>query len=206
VVADKGLWYYGWTYHRFLDPGIKTVREAALNLVTQGSSVLDIACGTGQLCFALKGRKDCRVAGVDLSLRMLRFAEKSNPYDDISFIHLDATDLAGIGADSFDYATMLLLMHELPSEQQSRALGEAVRVAGKVIIIDANVPLPRNFNGMEIRIVEATFGRDHNHHFKSFLANGGINGIMERSRLPVTVVHRSPFLHKCREVVMLSKP
>ena len=136
---------------------------------------------------------------------MLRFAEKSNLYNDIMFLHMDAADLSGMADHSFDYATMLFLIHELPREQQSRVLREAFRVADKIIIIDSNVPLPKNSSGHGIRIVEATFGRDHHRHFRSFLANGGIKGVLEYSGLPVTVVHRSVFWRKCRDVVVLSK-
>jgi ubiquinone/menaquinone biosynthesis C-methylase UbiE len=205
MVKDKSLFYYGWLYHKLFDPELTAAREVAVDLVAEGSSVLDIACGTGELCFALKARKNCRVVGVDLSLRMLHFAKESNPYEDITFVHMDATDLVGFESHSVDYATVLLLMHELTREQQSRVLSEAYRVADKIIIIDSSVPLPKNSSGLVIRIVEATFGRDHNRNFKSFLANGGINGVLAYSGLPMTVVNRSAFWHNCREAIMLSR-
>ncbi len=204
MVKDKSLSYYGWFYHKLFDRELAEARDVAVNLITEGSSVLDIACGTGQLCFALKAKKDCHVVGIDLSLRMLRFAKKSNPYDDVTFIHVDATNLVDIEDHSFDYATVLFLMHELTSEQQAQVLMEASRVADKIIIIDSVVPLPKNSRGRGIRFVEATFGRDHNRNFKGFLANGGINGILESSNLPVTVVDRKIFWHNCRETVLLS--
>ena len=204
MIKDKSLSYYGWFYHKLFDRELASAREVVVDLVTEGSSVLDIACGTGQLCFALKAKKNCRVVGIDLSLRQLRFAEKSNSNDEITFIHMDATNLIGIEDHSFDYATMLFLMHELTREQQVRVLMEASRVANKIIIIDSVVPLPKNFSGRGIRFVEATFGRDHNRNFKNFLANGGINGILEHSGLPLTVLNRSVFWWHCREAVLLS--
>jgi ubiquinone/menaquinone biosynthesis C-methylase UbiE len=204
LIKDKSLFYYGWFYHKLFDRELASAREVVVDLVIEGSSVLDIACGTGQLCFALKEKKNCRVVGIDLSLRQLRFAEKSNSNDEITFIHMDATNLIGIEDNSFDYATMLFLMHELTREQQVRVLMEVSRVADKIIIIDSVVPLPKNFSGRGIRFVEATFGRDHNRSFKSFLANGGINGILEHSDLPLTVLNRSVFWRHCREAVLLS--
>jgi ubiquinone/menaquinone biosynthesis C-methylase UbiE len=99
--VDKSLWFYGWVFHKFFDPQLVEGRLVSIDLIPEGSSVLDIACGTGQLCFALRAEKHCRVVGLDLSLRMLRFAEKSNRFDDVSFVHQDATHLVDFGARTF---------------------------------------------------------------------------------------------------------
>jgi hypothetical protein len=99
---------------------------------------------------------------------------------------------------------MLLLMHELPGPQQICVLKEALRVASKVIIIDAVSPLPRNAGGIGIRLVERTFGHDHNPNFKSFLATGGIRSILKESGLPVKVEHSSVFWCNCREIIVVS--
>lgn len=202
---DKSPFYYGRIYHKLIDPQIAEARKVALDLVAEGSSVLDIACGTGQLCFALREQKRCRVVGIDLSLRMLKFAQKANPFTDVTFVHEDATDLGAYGDGSFDYATLLMLMHELPRPQQISVLKEAFRVAGRSIIIDSVSPLPMNAGGIGTRIVEATFGSDHNPNFKAFLANGGIMGALKASDLPVTVAYQSVFWRNCREVIMVSR-
>jgi ubiquinone/menaquinone biosynthesis C-methylase UbiE len=202
--ADKSSFFYGPIYHRFIDPPLADTRRVAVDLVTDGSSVLDIACGTGQLCIALREQKHCRVVGLDMSLRMLEFARKSCPFDDVTFVHEDATNLAAIGGHSFDYATILMVMHELPRSQQIRVLKEALRVAGRGIIIDSVVPLPKNASGIGTRIVEGTVGREHNPNFKAFLAGGGIGGILQTSGLPISVDQTSVFSHNCREVVVVS--
>jgi len=203
--ADKSLFFYGWIYHKFLDPHQAEARELIAGLIPEGSSVLDIACGTGQLCFALRAQKQCRVVGIDLSLRMLQFAEKANRYHNVKFVHQDATDLAGFGDHTFDYAIVLILMHELPNEKQLCVLSEALRVADKTIIVDASVPLPKNLSGLGVRFVEATLGRDHHDYFRNFLTNGGIMGLLENSGLPITIAHRSVFWHNCREVIVVSR-
>lgn len=201
---DKSLLYYGAIYHRLFDPQLAEARQVTVDLIAEGSSVLDIGCGTGLLCFALREQKHCRVVGLDLSLRMLEFARKSNPFQDVTFVHEDATDLSAFGDHSFDYATMLMIMHELPRSQQVRALTETLRVANKGIIIDSVAPLPKNAGGIGIRIVEATFGRDHNPNFKAFLANGGIRGMLRESSQPIKVEYSSVFWRNCREVVVIS--
>jgi ubiquinone/menaquinone biosynthesis C-methylase UbiE len=204
--ADKSLSYYGPIYHRLFDPQLAEARQVTVGLIADGSSVLDIGCGTGLLCFALREQKHCRVVGLDLSLRMLEFARKTNPFPDLTFVHEDATDLGAYADRSFDHATLLMLMHELPRPHQVRVLKEALRVASRIIIIDSAAPLPKNAGGIGIRLVEATFGRDHNPNFKAFLSAAGIVGIIKESALPVNVEHRSVFWRNCREVVVVSMP
>jgi hypothetical protein len=74
-----------------------------------------------------------------------------------------------------------------------------------VIIIDAAVPLPRNAGGIGIRIVEGTFGRDHNPNFRAFLGRGGIGGMLGESAGPIAVDHRGVFWRSCREVVVVHR-
>jgi ubiquinone/menaquinone biosynthesis C-methylase UbiE len=203
--VDKSLFFYGPLYHRLFDPQLAEARQVTVDLIPEGASVMDIACGTGQLCFALKERKNCQVVGLDLSLRMLEFARKTNPLEEMTFMHGDATDLSVFADQSFDCATMLMLVHELARSQQILVLKEALRVARKGIIIDAVAPLPKNVGGLGIRLVEWTFGHDHLHNFKAFVAGGGIRGMLEESALPIQVEHSSVFWRNCRQVVMLSK-
>jgi len=202
---DKSFHYYGAIYHRIFDPQIADARKIAVNFISEGASVLDIACGTGQLCFDLREYKHCKVVGIDLSLRMLEFARKSNPFQDVTFVHEDATVLSAFRDHSFDYATMLMVMHELPGTQQVLVLKEALRVADRAIIIDSVSPLPKNLGGLGIRLVELTFGHDHNPHFKTFLSKGGIRRIIEESGLLIKIEHTSVFWHNCREIFIISK-
>lgn len=204
MTTDKSFYYYGAIYHRLFDPQIAVARQKTVDLIPAGSSVLDIGCGTGLLCFALREQKQCRVVGLDLSLRMLEFARGANPFQDVSFIHQDATDLTSHEDNAFDYATMLMVIHELNKSQRALVLKESLRVAGKLIVIDAVAPLPKNPGGMGIRFVEATFGRDHLQNFQDFLSVGGIQGTLKESGLPIKVEHSSVFLRDCREVVVVS--
>jgi len=115
--VDKSLFFYGPIYHRLFDPRLAEARQVAIDLIAAGSSILDIGCGTGLLCFALR-KKNCRAVGLDLSVRMLEFARKRSPFSDLTFVHGDATDLSAYPDRSFDYATLLMLVHELPRTLQ----------------------------------------------------------------------------------------
>jgi ubiquinone/menaquinone biosynthesis C-methylase UbiE len=205
MLADKSLFFYGPIYHRLFDPQLAEARRVAVDLIAEGSSVFDIGCGTGLLGVSLAAQKKCRVVGLDLSLRMLAYARRSNPRPEVTFVHGDATDLSGYADRSFDFATLLMLVHELPASQQALVLRGALRVARRVIIIDAAVPLPRNAGGIGIRIVERTFGRDHNPNFRAFLRTGGLSGLLEGSAGPVTLDHRGVFWRNCREVVVVHR-
>ena len=204
MATEKSLIYYGWLYHKLFDPPLLEARRLAIDLIMPGSTVLDIACGTRLLCTALQQQKQCKVIGIDLSLRMLEFAAKAAHHPDITLCHMDATDLSDFKDLQFDYATMLFLFHELPRDQQHRALTEAVRVARRVLVIDSNAPLPSNRYARGIRFVEATFGRDHNGNFKSFLARGGIPGILEETGLRLNTEHKDLFWGDSRLAVMVS--
>lgn len=201
---DKSLFFYGAFFHRFFDPALAENRRVAVEFIPAGSSVLDIACGTGQLCFELKKFKQCRVVGLDVSLRMLNYARKTNPYPDVTFVHEDATDLHDFENSTFDFATMLMIIHELQEPSQLLVLKEALRVAGKVIIIDSVVPLPKNPEGIGYRTVEAIAGHDHYPNFKAYLAKGGVRGILQKSGLNVSIDYSSVFWKGCREMVVVS--
>ncbi len=204
MIKDKSLFYYGTIYHKLFDPHLAEARQITLDLIDNGSTVLDIGCGTGQLCIALREQKQCQVIGLDLSLRMLEFSRNSNPFQDVSFVHKDAVDLSSYEDNSFDYATMLMFVHELTKSQQIHVLKESLRVARKLIVVDAAVPLPKNKGGIGIRFVEATFGRDHYKNFKNFLATGGIHGMFSEFSLPIKVERSTIFLEGCREAKMVS--
>jgi SAM-dependent methyltransferase len=202
---DKSLYFYGKLYNWLFDGQNAEARKITVELIPKDSTVLDIACGTGQLCFDLKKEKKCRVTGLDLSIRMLDYARKISPFKDLEFIHGDATDLSQFGRRSFDYVTMHFVLHELNRPQQIEILRETLRVAGKVLMIDSAFPMPRNAYGIGIRAVEATFGHDHYHNFKCFLSGGGINGIIADSGLNILNEYSSVFKQGCREVVIVSQ-
>lgn len=205
MIPDGSRFIHGWLYHFLYDRALDEARQVVIDLVPRGASVLDIACGTGELCSALRVAKDCRVVGVDLSRRMLDFAKAHSRYGDVTFVHGDATNLTGMEAGEFDCATMLFLIHELHGQERVRALNEALRVARRVIVVDSFVPLPRNAHAMALHAVEASGGRVHYSCFASYLAAGGIMGIVANSNIMPVVLHRSVFWHGCRDVVVFSR-
>jgi hypothetical protein len=125
-------------------------------------------------------------------------------YDEIKFIHQDATDLSSFSTGSFGYATVLFWMHEIPRDLQTRVLCEALWIADRVVVADSKVPLPRNAYGLGIRVVEASFGREHYRSLQRYLS-GGIMGVVGALEPPPVVEDRRQCWHGCREVVTISR-
>ncbi len=205
MVNDKSLYYYGTIYHILIDPLVKESWKQIINVVPENSRVFDAGCGTGGLALLLRKKKNCQVVGADLSRRMLDFANKANPYDNVKFLHMDISNITAYQENSFDYSVMCQVIHEIPADKQPKVLSELMRIGRKTVILDSNTPLPQNIIGIVIRMLDATFGRDHYDNFKSYIASGGVIGILERSGLISNVVQRFIFRHNCQQIVILAR-
>lgn len=203
MVTDKSLFYYGKSYNMLIDPFQRDSRNNIVNIVPENSEVLDSGSGTGVLSLLLREKKNCRVVGGDLSLRMIDFAKKSNPYDDVIFLHMDIGNITEYEEHSFDYSIMCQVIHELPSNEQIKVLTELMRVGRKTIILDCNTPLPKNVMGLAMRLAEVFWGRDHLDNFKSYIASGGIGGVLERAGLESKIIQRFVFKRNCQQIVVL---
>jgi ubiquinone/menaquinone biosynthesis C-methylase UbiE len=203
MLADRVALMHGAIYHALYDRPLASARRVVADIVPKGSTVLDVGCGTGELCLELAERKGCWVLGIDRSPRMIEFAQKRNTNRDVHFMLADATDLAGLEPGSFDYATVMFLLHEVPLHDRMHALTQVLRVAKKVIAVDSRVPLPWNFHGIALRLAEATAGPAHFRAFLNYLTAGGMTSVLADRRLGDTVTRRSVFWHDCREMVVL---
>jgi SAM-dependent methyltransferase len=201
--ADKDRFMHGAVYHTLWDRPLAAARRKVIDVVPDGSSVLDIACGTGELCFELAALKNCQVVGIDLSHRMIEFAQKRNRYQNVRFLNSDGADLGVYGPQGFDFATILFLLHEVSRRIRISVVNEALRVARKTIVVDSVVPLPKNLHGIALRIVEAIGGPEHYRSFADYLKAGGIGGILADSSIRAAVTQRSIFWHGCREMMVL---
>jgi ubiquinone/menaquinone biosynthesis C-methylase UbiE len=203
--ADASRFTHGGFYHIFYDRHQAEARNMVVDLVAEGSAVLDMACGTGELCFDLALRRNCRVVGLDLSRRMIEFAQRRVRDSRVMFVQGDCTDLAAFEPDEFDYATLLFLLHEIDRGAQVAVLNEALRVARKAVVVDSQAPLPRNLHGLALRVVEVSGGRAHYRSFAAYLSAGGIGGILADRSVRVSVARRLLFWHGCREMVVLER-
>lgn len=79
-----------------------------------------------------------------------------------------------------------MAIHEMSPALRMKVLREAKRIAGKIVIADWVAPLPFNFAGIRMRIVEFLAGMDHFKGFKSFQANNGIDRLIEDCKLSIS--------------------
>ena len=108
-------------------------------------SVLDVACGSGELLrrvaeFARRSKRTARLAGIDLN--ELSFSTASGAeaamFPEIDYVRGDAFRLP-FADGAFDYAISSLFFHHLTDEQIPRVLKEMERVARRgVFVIDLN--------------------------------------------------------------------
>ena len=109
----------------------------------KGSTVLDVATGTGQQVFAF-AKRGHNVIGVDLTESMLEIARKHNKGGLVKFEAADATRLR-FGENSFDVSCISFALHDMPPKIREKILQEMVRVTkpnGIMVIVDYD--LPRN--------------------------------------------------------------
>lgn len=128
-------YWSGAIYEKWIDPRTLELRETISNYVEQGSSVIDIGCGTGALVFELNEKCE-RVVGVDYSPKMIKHALKRKKEKDCSsveFIEADATDLSQFSDQTFDYAIISLVLHGMPHALALSALQETKRIAKQVV-------------------------------------------------------------------------
>lgn len=179
--------YDGWFYSLVIDPQLKGLHGFILKNIPEGSRVLDACCGTGALAFRLAPRCS-EVVGVDLSPRMIKYAERRREklgHENTSFSVGDVTRLDQFGDRTFDFATMIMAVHEMPPEIRLPAIRELLRVAGKVMLVDFRVPMYWNAAGIRNRFMELSGGRRHYTHFRNYMKRKGLPPLLSEARAKI---------------------
>lgn len=128
-----------------LDRGWRRAAVDAAELVP-GSTVADVACGTGKLTAALAERVGPfgRVVGIDLSDGMLELARSE--YRDIVQVEFRKGDALALPLEDgeVDAATIAFGLRNLADfEAGFRELARVVRPAGRVVCLELTMPRPR---------------------------------------------------------------
>lgn len=166
-----------WVYANLIDPLLSGARRLVLDQVPPGSSVLDAACGTGDLARRLASRC-ARVEGVELDPDLVAHASRlAGPRE--RYEEADASALA-FGDDAFDLATLSMALHEMPAQRRIPVLTELLRVAPRVLVVDYAIPLPPVPTSLGVRLIERMAGTEHHAGFQSFREAGGVGPLAER--------------------------
>ncbi|MBI9074358.1 MAG: class I SAM-dependent methyltransferase [Desulfatibacillum sp.] len=182
-VVERSQWFYGFLYGWFYDPLEGEHRNMIAKYIPEGSTVLDVCCGTGRLATELAPR--CReVRGVDMSRRMLRVCQgqkKQHGLTNVDFVHGDATRLEEVVDQAYDYAIISLALHEMPAPERLNTLRSMARVARNLVISDHAVPQPKSIPGYLTTLAELCFGGRSNFAvYNEFVASGGVLGALEQ--------------------------
>lgn len=152
-----------------------------------GDKVLDVCCGTGAQVLEY-GRRDIFAIGVDINPSMLRVATRNRIKKqalNVSFQLADATSLPFLDG-YFDYVTVSLGLHDKEKSIRYQIISEMKRIIkpnGSFILVDYQVPLPKNAWAVFVRAIEFLAGGSHYQGFKDYLISGGIDDILKNHSL-----------------------
>ncbi|MGA2583213.1 MAG: class I SAM-dependent methyltransferase [Tepidisphaeraceae bacterium] len=120
----------GSEYHReVVIPGILRMLGT-----TQGNSVIDIACGQGVLCRAMRVR-GLEVTGVDAAKELIAAARERGP-ESIRYLVGDARDLSFLPPDHFHAATCVLAVQNIqPIKPVFEGAARILRPGGRLVIV-----------------------------------------------------------------------
>ena len=214
MATNKGHWYDGWFYDRWIAPNQDALFAQIKTLLPTGAKVLDVGCGTGRLAFALADTCSS-VLGIDLSVRNIQRAQlrlSRTPRRTVSFKHTTVGEVLSNGREHFDYAVLTYVLHEMAEEERIPLLEATLKVADRVIIGDYLVPVPAGLGSFLDVLVERAAGKDHYRGFRSYIEEGGLTGLISRSpgeilsesrdtgrgRHLVVVRHREPLVDPAR--------
>ena len=134
--------------YRALDTYDAYYRQFCSHLPRQGATVLDVACGPGNVsAFLVRARPDLQVLGIDLAPNMVRLAQAHVP--SASFLVHDCRHLVDLGRvfDGIAYAFGLNYLNLEDAEQFFRSLGKVLAPNG-VLYLSAMLG-PRERSGLQ---------------------------------------------------------
>ena len=174
-------------YKTFIDPLVVSMRKRVAKHIHHGEKVIDIACGTGAQVFEIAYRAG-KIIGIDLSESMIKTALKRKRVENIAnadFLVADATNLAFFKNKEFDVAILSLALHQFNPGLHPSILNEMKRIAHKILIVDYEVPLPKNIAGYAGHFIEFLAGGEHNQNFRKYYKLGGLEPILKNNQLKI---------------------
>ncbi len=116
-------------------------REFCSHVPRQGATVLDVACGPGNVsAFLVRERPDLQVLGIDLAPNMVRLAQTHVP--SASFLVHDCRHLADLGRvfDGIAYAFGLNYLNQEEAEQFFESLSKVLAPNGALYLSTMSGP------------------------------------------------------------------
>ncbi|MEA3287193.1 MAG: class I SAM-dependent methyltransferase [Candidatus Marinimicrobia bacterium] len=183
----RNHFYDGWIYKQFIDPSLGGIRRRIAGIVPQGSRVIDIGCGTGDQLMHIAGQISTGVC-VELSETMVKTGSlqaEQQGIQNCEFQLADATSLAHLEDQSFDFAMSSMVIHEMPIEKRLPVLQEMKRLGKQLILVDWIHPQPSYIKLLGTHFIEFMAGWEHYSGFRSFMKHGGIPALIETVGLEI---------------------
>lgn len=201
-IVKRG-WYDGWVYGKFLDPLTgKPFEKLLKKMIKNGSTVLDLGCGTGA---TVSGISDIckKVVGMDISPKMIDYAKKNNNVSNGDFILIDQdTELKEYLNSEFDYVILKMVLHEADPGLRDDIVNQLRGIANYGIIADFVYPQPSGFAGIKTFIIESIAGREHYKNFRDWCSHGAIDDFLKKHSLEV--ISEKMFIDGSGKVVLVS--
>ena len=184
---NKSHWYDGMFYDLFIAPHQDEVFAQVKEILSEGSTVLDVGCGTGRLATQILDKCE-RIEIIDPSERNINIAKRkliNAPPGKTLVGHFDALTFLQHTAARYDFAIVSYVLHEIEEDERDVLLWALSAAADRIIIVDYLVPVPRNYCAVLNQFVEYAAGPLHYRNFRSFVRGNGIIGLLEKVPLNV---------------------
>jgi ubiquinone/menaquinone biosynthesis C-methylase UbiE len=204
TLSRFSTWYDGFLYEKLIAPQSERLQTFLTVFAKKGGTALEVGCGVGALSFKLAA-KCSKVVGVDISQRMISYAERKKlklGVTNVEFVCADAAYLANLFPQGFDTATLVLFLHEVDAAIRRRVVESLLSLAERLIIADFSSPFPRSVSAHWLSMQEFIAGRRHYHNFKNWMNNGGVDGFV--SELNLTVRKIVPWENQTGKVVIIA--
>lgn len=188
MTHNKDHWYDGWFYDKIIAPNQDRIFGEIKNIIQPNSKVIDVGCGTGRFSFFIADKVE-KIVGIDLSKRNIETANQTlskKPNSKISFIHTTLSDLIS-QEHNYDYAVMTYVIHEVNPDERVQLLNDMAQIADKIIIGDYLTPSKKGFWNFLNEVVEFLAGNEHYSNYKHFIANNGLQSLVNKAGLKVLV-------------------
>ena len=182
MTGNENHWYDGLFYDMFIAPHQDKMFAKVKEILTEGSSVLDVGCGTGRLASQLLD-KCGRIEIIDPSEKNIEIARAKlagSPTGKVLIHHTDAFGFLVKSNVEYDFAVVSYVIHEIEKEDRDVLLFALATVAEKIVMVDYLVPQPRNYCGVLNELVEYGAGTEHYRNFKTFVKGNGLPGLIEK--------------------------
>lgn len=186
-LSDRTHFTDGFIYAKLVDRQLYSLNKFITKIIKRESVVLDVGCGIGSLALMLA--KKCKeVDGIDFSSKMIAYANKQKNklnLQNVNFIHGNAKYVPKFVTKKYDYATMVVFLHETEKGITDKIVESTFKIAEKVVISDFVVPFPDTFTCRLLTIQERFAGRRHYINFCNWKKRGGIDGLVRRMKFKI---------------------